>query len=174
REGPAPPRGGPDMPEGHSVHRITRQFARNFVGAAVSASSPQGRFAEGAAVLDGREMLSAKAVGKQMFLEFEDETWLRVHLGLYGAWDFAGEILVDPTIASANGRMGQTNQRGTDLDEEVVDEAISVAPGGTPCPRSVRPAVRGCTCGCRSRPRGWRTRARTGRRPWSGRCAFAC
>src|SRR5690606_31004431 len=79
---------------------------------------------EGAAVLDGREMLSAKAVGKQMFLEFEEEIWLRVHLGLYGAWDFAGEILVDPTIASANGRMGQTNQRGTDLDAESGDETI--------------------------------------------------
>ena len=54
-----------------------------------------------------------RAVGKQMFLEFDDDLWLRVHLGMYGAWDFAGEILVDPTIASANGRMGQTNQRGT-------------------------------------------------------------
>ena len=42
------------MPEGHSVHRIARQFERNFVGRAVHASSPQGRFAEGAAVLDAR------------------------------------------------------------------------------------------------------------------------
>ncbi|MEE2814821.1 MAG: DNA-formamidopyrimidine glycosylase family protein, partial [Actinomycetota bacterium] len=81
------------MPEGHSVHRIARQFARNFTGRPVRASSPQGRFAEGAAVLDGREMLQAMAVGKQMFLEFEDAVWLRVHLGLYGAWDFAGEIV---------------------------------------------------------------------------------
>lgn len=112
------------MPEGHSVHRIARQFARNFSGHVVRASSPQGRFAEGASVLDGREMLQSMAVGKQMFLEFEHETWLRVHLGLYGAWDFAGEILVDPTIASANGRMGQTNQRGTDLDTEGEDTVI--------------------------------------------------
>ncbi|WP_309128457.1 DNA-formamidopyrimidine glycosylase family protein [Microbacterium sp.] len=105
------------MPEGHSVHRIARQFARNFVGRQVGASSPQGRFAEGAAVIDAREMMQAKAVGKQMFLEFDGDIWLRVHLGLYGAWDFAGEILVDPTIASANGRMGQTNQRGAVLDD---------------------------------------------------------
>ena len=101
------------MPEGHSVHRIARQFDRNFVGRAVAATSPQGRFAEGAAVLDGRTATAVRAVGKQMFLEFDDDLWLRVHLGMYGAWDFAGEILVDPTIASANGRMGQTNQRGT-------------------------------------------------------------
>ncbi|MDL9979571.1 Fpg/Nei family DNA glycosylase [Microbacterium sp. ASV49] len=105
------------MPEGHSVHRIARQFERNFVGRRVSASSPQGRFAEGAAVLNGHEAASVRAVGKQMFLEFEGDVWLRVHLGMYGAWDFAGEILVDPTIASANGRMGQTNQRGTVLED---------------------------------------------------------
>ena len=117
------------MPEGHSVHRIARQFARNFVGRHVHASSPQGRFAEGASVLEGREMLQAMAVGKQMFLEFEGDTWLRVHLGLYGAWDFAGEILVDPTIASANGRMGQTNQRGTDLDASSLGEMILDAAG---------------------------------------------
>ncbi|MCI4657423.1 Fpg/Nei family DNA glycosylase [Cryobacterium algoricola] len=103
------------MPEGHSVHRIARQFARNFVGRRVQLSSPQGRFVEGAAVLDGHVMTQARAVGKQMFLEFDNGLWLRVHLGMYGAWDFAGEILMDPTIASANGRMGQTNQRGTEL-----------------------------------------------------------
>jgi formamidopyrimidine-DNA glycosylase len=104
------------MPEGHSVHRIARQFAANFVGHRVSASSPQGRFAEGAAVLDGRLMTGARAVGKQMFLEFDDGVWLRVHLGIYGAWDFAGEITTDATIRSAGGRMGQTNMRGTDLE----------------------------------------------------------
>ncbi|HEV7185929.1 MAG: Fpg/Nei family DNA glycosylase [Actinomycetales bacterium] len=104
------------MPEGHSVHRIARQFAQNFVGHRIAVSSPQGRFAGGAALIDGREMVGAKAIGKQMFLEFDNGLWLRIHLGLYGAWDFAGEITVDPTIASANGRMGQTNQRGTVFD----------------------------------------------------------
>ena len=112
------------MPEGHSVHRITRQFERNFVGHVVAASSPQGRFAEGAADLDGRRMTDARAVGKQMFLGFEGDRWLRVHLGMYGAWDFAGEILMDATIASANGRMGQTNQRGTFLDAPNPDAVV--------------------------------------------------
>ena len=101
------------MPEGHSVHRIARQFALHFVGHAVAASSPQGRFAAGAAQLDGRVMTQAIAVGKQMFLEFDNGLWLRVHLGLYGAWDFAGDITADATTASSNGRMGQTNQKGT-------------------------------------------------------------
>jgi endonuclease-8 len=101
------------MPEGHSVHRIAGQFGLHFVGRQVAASSPQGRFAAGAAQLDGHVMVDSKAIGKQMFLEFEHDLWLRVHLGLYGAWDFAGEVTTDATLASANGRMGQTNQRGT-------------------------------------------------------------
>ena len=104
------------MPEGHSVHRITRQFDLHFVGHRVAASSPQGRFADGASDIDGQRMIGATAVGKQMFLEFENGLWLRVHLGMYGAWDFAGDITADATVASANGRMGQTNQRGTVLD----------------------------------------------------------
>jgi formamidopyrimidine-DNA glycosylase len=103
------------MPEGHSVHRIARQFERHFEHVPVAVSSPQGRFAAGAAQLDGHEIVQAKAVGKQMFLEFDHGLWLRVHLGIYGAWDFAGDISVDATTASANGRMGQTNMKGTDL-----------------------------------------------------------
>ena len=57
--------------------------------------------------------MSVRAVGKQMFLEFDNGLWLRVHLGIYGAWDFSGDITADATIASSNGRIGQTNQRGT-------------------------------------------------------------
>lgn len=87
----------------------------NFVGKVVAVSSPQGRFADGARELDGHQMIAARAVGKQMFLKFDHHLWLRVHLGLYGAWDFAGDITADATVASAGGRMGQTNQRGTDL-----------------------------------------------------------
>lgn len=109
------------MPEGHSVHRIARQFALHFVGQVCEVSSPQGRFAAGAARLDGKRMIAARAVGKQMFLEFEGDLFLRVHLGLYGAWDFAGDISTDATMRSANGRIGQTNQRGTDADADSDD-----------------------------------------------------
>jgi len=126
------------VPEGHSVHRITRQFARNFVGRRVRMSSPQGRFAAGAARLDGHVMTDARAVGKQMFLEFDNGLWLRVHLGMYGAWDFAGDILMDATIASANGRMGQTNQRGTVLDTAVHDSAGENSMHSIGAPRRTR------------------------------------
>lgn len=101
------------MPEGHSVHRIARQFERHFLDVPLKVSSPQGRFAAGAAQLDGHRMRRSVAVGKQLFLEFDHGLWLRVHLGMYGAWDFAGDIALDDTSASAGGRIGQTNQRGT-------------------------------------------------------------
>lgn len=69
-------------------------------------------------------MTDSQAVGKQMFLEFAAEEdaprlWLRVHLGIYGAWDFAGDITADATTTSAGGRMGQTGMLGI---ETVVGE----------------------------------------------------
>lgn len=81
------------MPEGHVVHRLAAAFTAQFAGKRVAASSPQGRFAAGAAMLDGRLLLAAEAHGKQMFLGFSEERWLRVHLGLYGMWRFAGSGL---------------------------------------------------------------------------------
>ena len=119
------------MPEGHSVHRIARQFQLHFAGRQVTASSPQGRFAAGAAQISGRTLLQAKAIGKQMFLEFDNALWLRVHLGMYGAWDFAGDFTADATIASANGRIGQTNQRGTFSDDAEASNASIGAPRKT-------------------------------------------
>ncbi|MFE4227138.1 Fpg/Nei family DNA glycosylase [Arthrobacter sp. NPDC056886] len=79
------------MPEGHSVHRLARQFGDVFAGERLTVSSPQGRFAPGAALLDGHVMASATAHGKHLFLEFEHGLLLHVHLGLYGAWDFGGD-----------------------------------------------------------------------------------
>ncbi|MFC3299421.1 Fpg/Nei family DNA glycosylase [Arthrobacter agilis] len=79
------------MPEGHSVHRLAKQFTSVFSGQRLAVSSPQGRFAAGAEQLDGATLLSALAHGKQMFLRFDNDRVLRVHLGLYGAWSFGGD-----------------------------------------------------------------------------------
>ena len=100
------------MPEGHSVHGIAGQFRRAFVGQTAQLSSPQGRFGD-AALLSGARILDAHAVGKHLFMPFDNGATLHVHLGMYGAWDFAGTVVLDDTAASARGRMGQTNQRGT-------------------------------------------------------------
>lgn len=76
------------MPEGHTVRRLTDRFVEEMGRRRVSASSPQGRFSGGAALLDGRVLAGGDAHGKQMFLDFGDDLWLRVHLGLYGKWTF--------------------------------------------------------------------------------------
>ncbi len=100
------------MPEGHSVHRIAAQFRRFFVGHRAAVSSPQGRFGD-AEILTGHAVVDSYAVGKHLFLEFDHGVTLHVHLGIYGAWDFAGAVTFDDTAASAGGRMGQTAGQGT-------------------------------------------------------------
>lgn len=94
------------MPEGHTVHRLARTFANVFGGHTVHVTSPQGRFEQGAALLNGAQLVHAQAYGKHLFLGFtptpnktnvthtdepppESLRWLRVHLGLYGSWTFA-------------------------------------------------------------------------------------
>jgi len=72
------------MPEGHTLHALAGRVHHAFAGTAVAASSPQGRFEEGAALLDGRVMLEASAWGKHLFAEFGGDAWLHVHLGLIG------------------------------------------------------------------------------------------
>ena len=75
------------MPEGHTVHRVANLFSDLFQGQALSAESPQGRFTEGANLISGATVLSSQAVGKQLFIGFDNGAVLRVHLGIYGAWD---------------------------------------------------------------------------------------
>lgn len=102
------------MPEGHSIHRLARQFQDVFVGRGpLRASSPQGRFADGAALLDGHAPVRAWAHGKHFFLDFEHGLSLNVHLGMYGAWTFGG----DETFAAASSigaprRIGETEDHG--------------------------------------------------------------
>ena len=71
------------MPEGHTIHRLARDLSATFGGGPVGATSPQGRFTEGAASIDGKPLARATARGKHLFLEF-DETLIHIHLGLIG------------------------------------------------------------------------------------------
>ncbi|GIG40747.1 Fpg/Nei family DNA glycosylase [Cellulomonas phragmiteti] len=99
------------MPEGHTVHRIARQMTLDLVGPPLDVSSPQGRFAAGAARLDGRTMTSATAVGKQLFCGFDTGDVLRVHLGLYGAWDLYGDVSPLGTGQDVRGSLGAPRVR---------------------------------------------------------------
>ena len=72
------------MPEGHTIHRAALDLRRALSGQTVGVTSPQGRFAGGASVLDGRQCQSVEAYGKHLVVGFEDEIWLHIHLGLFG------------------------------------------------------------------------------------------
>ncbi|TDC72590.1 DNA-formamidopyrimidine glycosylase family protein, partial [Actinomadura sp. 7K507] len=87
------------MPEGHTVHRLAAEHLRMFGGRRVAASSPQGRFAEGAAWLDGRVLVVGDAHGKHLLLGFDDERVLHVHLGIYGKYVFGAGPAPEPVGA---------------------------------------------------------------------------
>jgi len=72
------------MPEGHTLHRLARDLTSAFAGERLAASSPQGRFADSAALIDGRLCDGAEAYGKHLFIGFEGHQIVHVHLGLYG------------------------------------------------------------------------------------------
>lgn len=71
------------MPEGHVIHRMASAYEQAFAGTVTHSTSPQGRFAEGAASLDGLVMDSAEAVGKHFFAHFGPRI-IHVHLGMAG------------------------------------------------------------------------------------------
>ena len=70
------------MPEGHKVHRLARDHAKLFTGQRLRVSSPQGRFEEGAQLLDGKTLKSVEAHGKHLCYRWSGGRLLHVHLGL--------------------------------------------------------------------------------------------
>jgi endonuclease-8 len=74
------------MPEGHT----------HFAGRVVSASSPQGRFAESAALVDGTVLEAAESYGKHLFMDFEEGRCVHVHLGLYGKFAVHDGLPAEP------------------------------------------------------------------------------
>ncbi|MFC4376980.1 Fpg/Nei family DNA glycosylase [Nocardia halotolerans] len=101
------------MPEGHTLHRIARLHQERFAGAVVRVSSPQGRFVQGAALVDGRVLERAEAYGKHLLHHYASGVSVHVHLGLYG------------TFSEVEGSMGapvgqvRMRMRGTDFGTDL-------------------------------------------------------
>ena len=72
------------MPEGHTIHRAARDQRPMLAGQRLEVSSPQGRFEEGAARLDGRACTGVDAYGKHLIYRFDNGEALHIHLGLFG------------------------------------------------------------------------------------------
>lgn len=103
------------MPEGHTIHRAARDQSAMLAGHAVAASSPQGRFDEGARLIDGRTLTAVDAHGKHLFYRFDDDVLLHVHLGLFGRFFLHRKGVPEPRGAirlRMEGRDGAVDLRG--------------------------------------------------------------
>ncbi|MCT4352670.1 Fpg/Nei family DNA glycosylase [Streptomyces sp. Je 1-79] len=85
------------MPEGHTIHRLAADHRERFGGRSVRVTSPQGKFADSAALLDGAVLESTEAHGKHLFLGFPGEEWIHIHLGLFGKVNFGDTPAPPPT-----------------------------------------------------------------------------
>ncbi|MFI8346485.1 Fpg/Nei family DNA glycosylase [Streptomyces sp. NPDC085596] len=85
------------MPEGHTIHRLAQDYAERFCGTAPLVTSPQGKFADAAELLDGAELTTTDAHGKHLFLGFRDSDWVHIHLGLFGKVAFGPAPAPPPT-----------------------------------------------------------------------------
>jgi endonuclease-8 len=75
------------MPEGDTLHRAARRL-QVLVGEQLEVETPHPRAqaAIAAADLDGRRLIAAEAVGKNLVLRFEGGVVLRSHLRMSGRW----------------------------------------------------------------------------------------
>lgn len=108
------------MPEGHTLHRLAREQQKLFGGQVVRASSPQGRFADGAALIDGRVLRRTEAWGKHLLHHYTGGPLLHVHLGLYGK--FTGGSGEPPEPRGALRLRLVNGERWTDLRGPTVCE----------------------------------------------------
>lgn len=113
------------MPEGHVLHRASRLQMRALGSGPIRAWSPQGRFDQGARVLDGSSIRSIEAVGKHLFYHFDRRPILHVHLGLFGKYTtFADQPYPSP---SPNARLAMVGESAVYLSGPTVCELLDVA-----------------------------------------------
>ncbi len=72
------------MPEGNEIHRYSERQNLLFAGRVVNVDAPNGRFEDGAKLLNRRKLRAVEAFGKHLFYDFGAGRQLHVHLGLYG------------------------------------------------------------------------------------------
>jgi len=119
------------VPEGHTVHRTANQFNDTFAGKRIWVDSPQGRFIGGAVRVSGQVLVEASAIGKQLFLQFDNGLFVRIHLGIYGKWQWHNKIdqtgfLDQPTKGEVRARFYDFNTL-TELRGPTVCEVITAA-----------------------------------------------
>jgi endonuclease-8 len=110
------------MPEGHTIRHLATVLSYGYVGTPVEASSPQGRFTEGAELITNRVMTDTSAHGKHLFLHFDADV-VHIHLGLYGWFKNKKNKGQEPTPAT---RLRLTNSEYlSDLSGPTVCEILT-------------------------------------------------
>ncbi|KGN41430.1 Fpg/Nei family DNA glycosylase [Knoellia aerolata] len=114
------------MPEGHTLFALARDLDTAFRGTSPEVSSPQGKFAGGAALLSGHEVVEATSWGKHLFVEFAGDRVLWVHLGLIGTFtidttSYAGEL---PVVGQVRCRFA-TDDHVADLRGPMVCDVVT-------------------------------------------------
>jgi endonuclease-8 len=117
------------MPEGHTLHRLAAALTDHFASRVVAVSSPQGRFTESAALLDGTRVLGAEAWGKHLFVDFAGARIVHVHLGLYGTFHVAAGA-PPPPVGQVRMRLSTTGDAG---EGAVARPAYADLRGATAC-----------------------------------------
>lgn len=136
------------MPEGHVIHRLADEFTRIFDTHRLHITSPQGRFATEAELVDGSRLERAEAFGKHLFLHFDaasDEHIIYIHLGLIGHLRFEdrekvwGQIRLRIEALADDGSSGGSssedttnlaaNLRGPQWCRLITDEEYAIAVG---------------------------------------------
>ena len=116
------------MPEGHTLHRLARHHQKLFAGAPVRLSSPQGRFAASASIVDGQVLRRATAHGKHLFHDYGPDAKVHIHLGLYGTF-IEGPVPVGPPVGEVRMRMvgatHWTDLRGPAACELLTDAEVT-------------------------------------------------
>mmetsp|Transcript_112968 Transcript_112968/g.319499 ORF Transcript_112968/g.319499 Transcript_112968/m.319499 type:complete len:446 (-) Transcript_112968:93-1430(-) len=74
------------MVEGHSCHRVATQHRKRLVGRRFQATSPNGRFVDGASAIEGLELRRIEVHGKNLFYFFGGKHVVHVHFGMSGAF----------------------------------------------------------------------------------------
>ncbi|MGB3829447.1 MAG: DNA-formamidopyrimidine glycosylase family protein [Ornithinimicrobium sp.] len=115
------------MPEGHTIHALARDLGEAFIGTAPMVSSPQHRFADGAALLDGHVVSNADAWGKHLFVDFDADLRLHVHLGLIGKFSVSAipdALSVPPVRGQVRLRL-ETDRRVADLRGPIICSVLN-------------------------------------------------
>jgi endonuclease-8 len=115
------------MPEGHTLRRLADDLTAAFAGRPAAVTSPQGRFAAGAATVDGATVLGAESAGKHLFVEFEGERVIHVHLGLIGKFD------VHTGVEAVPAPVGQVRLRMVTAGSARAGAAYADLRGATQC-----------------------------------------